>query len=107
MLETVTATGLLAVLIVSFSGVMSTALFTAHIAREQSVALYLAQAKMEEILSSRGNQERTASGSFEQFPGYVYEYKVEKYKQSDLLAIKVQVLDGKRINSAARWSSLP
>lgn len=92
LLETVMAIGLLTILILSFSGVMLTGQLAAHSAKEQTIGLNLAQAKMEEILAGKLDSARAGSGSFEHFPNYRYQFEIERYHaNTSLWAVRVLV----------------
>lgn len=94
LVEILVATSLLAMIILAVSNVLITGLVAANSAKQQTIAVNLAQGKMEEILAQNivSPKETTGPEDFNEVPGYKYIYKIEQYPSSDnLWAVTVTV----------------
>lgn len=78
LLETVVATGLLAMLILAFSNAILTGQLALAGSEEQTIALNLAQARLETLLAQPITGASTGTG-IETEAGFAYQYVVEEY----------------------------
>lgn len=110
LVEVLVATTILSMVVLAVANVLITGRLANYSAKQKSVAINLAQGKMEEILAQEiTSPQPPQAGSFNDMPGYKYTYYIEDYKidANSFWAIHVTVYydhNGKPQNEASLFT---